>query len=368
MGAIYSVLSKILPADRLDAFYENIYKFIDHAGISLSPKRRAAFGHMKKMIDARPLCLSVETHSNCNSRCVFCVRRKIPPTNETMSMALFEKICSEYSQMGGGYFGFSPLLADPLLDPQLLERVRLIKDRFKNIIPHIFTNAIAIKRYSDDELKFLLSAMDHIDISVGGFNEQDYQTMFGVNQWASVREALYRLAGLNGSAGSRCTLHLHIRTNKKDEILRSDELGSLRAVGYGIDDICDAFSDWGGQLTGAELPAGATLRQARNTNPNPCFVLFYGMLVMPEGSVLACGCMDGNETLVIGNANDETLSAIYHGEPRTKILAAFNSGDIPKICSTCSFYSPYNRAISNPKLVKYDYSKSFFDPDATHSS
>lgn len=361
MGTIHNILSKLFTTRQLEFiyYYTNFYKISD---VSHAIKCRAALKHMKSLLEKRPICVSLETHSNCNSKCIFCVRRKLRPSNETMTMELFEKICSDYASIGAGYLGFSPLLADPLLDPLLIERIKLIRNKFQNIVPHIFTNAIALKRYSDNDLEFLLDSLDHIDISIGGFNENDYMIMFSVNQWKSVSESLSRLARINNTLGRRCELSLHIRTNKKKEILISDDFKFYKSIGFKIDDVIDTFSSWCGMISKDELPDGAKLNEANNQDvTSSCFFLSYSLMIMPNGKVLACGCMDGNETTEIGNIINDSISNIYLGEKRVNLIKSFSNGKLPNICLKCSYYNPLERAITSPDLINYDFSKNFWD-------
>jgi MoaA/NifB/PqqE/SkfB family radical SAM enzyme len=152
--------------------------------------------HMQSIFARRPITIAVQAIDACNSACVFCARRKIKPTRTTMSLELFEKVCKDYSSIGGGHLDFSPLIVDALVDPLFISRIKIIT-KYRNVTPNIFTNGIAFINYSDDELVKLLDAVHHIDISIGGFDRASYKTMYGVDKFEVVWNQLMRLNSLN---------------------------------------------------------------------------------------------------------------------------------------------------------------------------
>lgn len=317
--------------------------------------------HMNEIIVERPIKIAVETYSLCNSLCVFCGRRKLRASRKLMSLELFERICSEYASMGGGFLGFSPLLADPLLDPLLLDRIRLLRKCFSNIYPHIFTNAIALTKLSDDQLIEVLTACDHIDISIGGLNRVDYRTMFGVDRFDQVSDSLNRLAKINENLACPCKLALHIRTHRRREVVNSPVLRKFMDLGYKCSDIVDNFSDWGGLVTEKDLPEGARLKRTDNSKRNvPCIVPMIGMMIMPDGLVLGCGCMDAKEETSMGYLHESSLRSIWKGNAYSNLRSSFAKGKLYPVCMTCTFYSNSEYLLSHPGLKNFDPSKNFW--------
>lgn len=193
---------------------------------------------MEGLARERPVSIALQAFDACNASCVFCARRKIAPTKEVMPLELFGKLCADYSAIGGGHLGFSPLVADPLIDPLFLSRLDIL-ERFETITPNIFTNGIALSDYTDEELIRVLNAVHHIDISIGGLDREAYKTMYRVDKFDTVWAQLKRLSVLNRG---RKTLKLHIRTNRKDSVLNSGRLKEIQKSGYQCADIIDTFS------------------------------------------------------------------------------------------------------------------------------
>jgi hypothetical protein len=317
--------------------------------------------HMNEIIAQRPIKIGVETYSLCNARCVFCARRKLRASRQLMSMPLFGRICAEYAAMGGGFLGFAPLLADPLLDPLLLERIRLMRKSFPTIHPHMITNGIALKNFSDDELAEMLSIFDHIDISIGGLTREDYKTMYGVDKFDQVKESLYRLIKVRETISSSCPLELHIRTHRRNEVVNSLELSNLRKLGYVCNDIIDSFADWGAVVNEKDLPEGTRLKKKDNSkcNISCAFPMIY-MQIMPDGLVLGCACMDAKMQTPMGHLEESNLQSIWQGRAFSNLRSSFQRGELYPPCMTCAYYSNSEILLSRPGLKNFEPSKDFW--------
>jgi radical SAM protein with 4Fe4S-binding SPASM domain len=307
--------------------------------------------HMHRIIAQRPVQIATETYSLCNSQ----VSRQL------MSLELFEKICSEYAELGGGFLGFSPLLAEPLLDPLLLERIRMIRKHFPNIYPHMFTNGIALTEFSGDELIEMLTTLKIINVSIGGLNRVDYRIMFGVDRFNKVSESLNRLSKINQELESRCKLGLHIRTHRREAVINSPELGKFEKLGYKCY-IAAGFSDWGGLVTEKDLPEGAKLIRKDNSKCiTPCLIPMTNMMFMPDGRVLGCGCMDGKEETYVGHLGESSLQDIWKGNAYNNLRSSFRKGKLYPLCKTCSYYNNYEEVLSRPGLKNFEPSQCFYE-------
>lgn len=325
-------------------------------------KGREILEYMRSIIAVRSIMLDLETYSACNAKCVFCARRKLPQTKELMSIDLFKRICSEYSAMGGGYLGFSPLLADPLLDPFLLERIEIVKKNFSTISLHLFTNGIALQKFSDDQLIRILSGLKYINISLGGLARDSYRIMMGVDQFETVWESLERLSRINQKLGHTCKLTLHIRTHQIREAVKSPALVKLRESGYDCSDIMNAFSSWDGLITQDDLPEGATLIKRNNAGCKiPCLIPMSYMMIMPDGRVLACGCIDAKESTRIGHLDNSTLMEIWQGPELKALRSSFINGNLYPVCKPCGYYRNYEVMFSRAGFKNFDPSRNLWE-------
>lgn len=314
-----------------------------------APQQQQALQHMQSIIDRRPIAVQFELCTLCNSRCVFCAYRKLKRPRAVLPMDLFTKVCHELNELGGAYVGLSGLVSDALLDPHLIERLRLVRGEFARLTPHLYTNAIALPRYSDDDVRYMLENFEHIDVSIGGLSAADYRQMFDVDQFERVWKSLLRLGALRRELGAACRLKLHIRTNRAEQIRDDPKLGELHAAGWQCEDILDHFANWGGLVTSDDLPAGATLDEQDNQQARtPCLFPMTYLSVLPDGTVNACGCMDAEGSLVMGNLHESSVQEIWQGEVFERFRASFRPGAVHGVCATCAYYLPYDRVLSNP--------------------
>jgi radical SAM protein with 4Fe4S-binding SPASM domain len=321
----------------------------------------SALRNMHQIISERPISIALQTFDACNSRCVFCARRKIKETFQLMSMELFNHICTIYSDIGGGHISFSPLLADPLVDPLLISRIELIRSSFPDITPSIFTNGIGFSKLTDSQLKLILNTIHHLDISIGGFDRNSYLTMFGVDKFDIVWSQIQRIIEINSSLSIPAELKIHIRTNQRNETKLSDLIVTLKSFGINYVELADSYSSWGGLVTEDDLPDGAMISIKDNSNyTSPCFVMMYHMMIMPDGRVLACGCMDATEIFNVGNLSDKTLKELWVSDKYEYFRDLFRQKAMPPICKSCSYYSPYEEVYSNIGLASYSTDVDFW--------
>jgi radical SAM protein with 4Fe4S-binding SPASM domain len=337
----------------------NRYEHGESAGLNL--QRSQAIAHMEKIIAKRPLGLNLETVTRCNSRCVFCAYSKVKREKTVMEMGVFEKICREYSEMGGGLLGFAPLMSDPLLDHLLPDRIHLLNEKYPAIRMHMFTNGIGFSRLSEDELLFLVDSLQHLNISMGGVCREDYLVMFGVDRFDAVWETLNLLARLRPGLVSQGRIGLHLRTHRKEATLTHDNYKKLVDMGFNCSDIQDSFCDWGGLIRQEDLPEGATVARLERQGPiATCLITVAEGTVLPDGDVVACGCMDGQRSHVVGNVTQNCLGEIWAGKKYRAFRELFPQGRLPALCRGCSIYMPYDYFLSAPGLIDYNPQKDSF--------
>lgn len=322
----------------------------------------AVLARMLALCAQRPIGLSVEGISVCNSRCVFCAYPKLRRGRTVLDMALFARLAADHAALGGGFLGFSPFMADPLLDPHLWDRLDLLEKNHPATTPHLFTNAIAMETLDDAKVDRLLAVMDHIDVSLGGLERERYRRMFGVDRFPQVWRSLERLARRKRETGSSCQLQAHLRTFDKKAELESEAFRVLtQDWGFACTDVIDSFANWGGLVTQADMPDGATVRGDNDRlRPEPCLIPMIYMTVLPDGQVLACGCMDAKEPIRVGDLNRQSLAEIWHGPARREFLDSFAREAYHSVCRCCSFYTPASDILANPGLADYTPAKNIW--------
>jgi radical SAM protein with 4Fe4S-binding SPASM domain len=316
---------------------------------------------MLSIAEIRPLQVNIETTTLCNARCTFCAYPKVKRPKAVMTMEMFEKICTDFEGLGGGLLGLSPMMSDPLVDPMILDRVRLVRASFSKIRLHMFTNLIGLSRLSDDEVLLLLDSLRHINVSIGGLEAEGYAEMFGVDKFASVYESLLRLGKLNQSIGSRCQLILNVRTNKVAATQQHPRMRALENVGYRCMGIATEFSDFGGVVKQEDVPAGITIVKVdRSQEKIPCLIAMSYMGIAPDSKVAGCACFDGRGATTIGDVGTAALADIWTSQRAKDFRYSFETGTIPDICKTCAFYLPHETTFRNCGLIDFNPSEDSF--------
>jgi MoaA/NifB/PqqE/SkfB family radical SAM enzyme len=308
----------------------------------LLPRRgdEAQRGRLQKLTREAPLTLQIETTNVCNAACVFCAYSAMQRSKGVMSMALFAKIVDDYAAMGGGPVSLTPVVGDALLDPHLLERLRLLSAHpLVNQIT-MTTNAIALDRYGDDEVRFLLETLDCIQVSIGGLDAATYKTLYGVDRFPQVLASLGRLLTLKEGVDNGADLTFAFRTNDwKFEVRFKRQLDEYRRRGVFISHIW-TYANYSGVIKSdsrMNLQVIETPAKTTSTCVYPCVHL----AVCWDGRVTACGCADfEGKSLWVGQAEENSLAELWYGEKRSRILESFTSGRLTPICRQCTAYQP----------------------------
>jgi MoaA/NifB/PqqE/SkfB family radical SAM enzyme len=287
-----------------------------------------------------PLILQIETVNVCNAACLFCAYPGMKRRKGVMELPLFEKVVREYAELGGGAVSLTPIVGDALLDPHLLERLEIL-ERYPAVSQvTLTTNAIALHKYSDQQVTRLLSALHCMQVSIGGLDQATYETMYGVDRYGQVREAMERLVRLRAALPRAAELTFAFRTaDAAFEARFKGELESYRRSGVFISHIW-TYANYAGAVQ-ADDNSGLVLARNRGKKRLTCVTPEIGMGVCWDGGITACACADfEGDKLRIGQADRESLGEVWRGEKRAAILGSFAKDALPAICRNCSAYTP----------------------------
>ena len=295
-----------------------------------------------RQAEALPKSIDFETTNICNANCVFCAYQYQKRATGFMDMELYRRLIGEVHDLRIPAVNFTPLVGDPLVDPHILERARLARERGIESVS-FFTNGILFRKVGVQAI--LDSGLTDISLSTAGFDEESYLRIYRSKMYRQMFDGLVALLEENDRRGRPIKVFVHIRADepltavrKKPDFLR---IASL------IDGV-DAnlrFDSWSGLITPDQLLGGMRVR-AVPAKHHPCWMLYWGLTVLWDGTVTACGCRDLNASsdLVLGNARETTLSALWTGSRIGTIREAWiRAHQLPEICKDCSHYTPTTR-------------------------
>jgi hypothetical protein len=283
----------------------------------------------------------------CNAQCCYCAQRFAKPDG-VMGMSLYEKGIREFSEMGGGTIGFSPLDGEPLLDPLLARRMEFAS-QFENIRGILFdTNGILLRRADIRRLFFEYASRMRItmNISLPGFEREMFERVFNVAWDDSILHGIEDLLRRNRDLGYPLDINLALQPDCGGVItganFRKFILPNIRLKNILLDS--RVVDNWCGQIEEDHLTGSMLLRRKIGFQKIPCEYLLDGHLdILMNGDVRLCGCRYGAEgkhdELVIGNIMRQRLSEIWFGGGPGRLCERFLSMDIPRVCRECSLYT-----------------------------
>ena len=260
-------------------------------------------------------------------------RRKYIISNEQ-----FEYFLQQYVEYGGGELKFTPIVGDPLIDKDLIGKIKMAK-RMKEITHlYMFTNLVGLGNFKIRD--FLLSGIDEIYVSTCICNKEMYQRIFGVDRYDIVMRNLKTLIEQNKRLGYRVKINISLRCEKPYNIVRlsADYKHITNLCGRHPEILDDRYDNWAGLIELDDLPKGQKFRKIRNMS-QPCSLLYEGLIILANGDVGACWCRDLEGELIVGNIYEDSLEDIWKGEKLGSIRENWLKGNAPLICRNCYQYS-----------------------------
>lgn len=299
---------------------------------------------------ARPRALSLETTNICNADCVFCgyqYQSQFRAGQGVMTAELFEKALGDFKAMNGRTIDFTPLVGDPLVDPEIAHRIGRAKQEGFRVI--LYTNGILFNRIDLDQ--FLAAGPDVVLISTAPFDRLSHERIYRTRKYNELLDGVERLLELRNKRDARVEIGIEFRaqiplakileqpdfTRRIRPHLRPSELGRIYAQ-------VKSFDRWGGLIEQRDLPAGMRLAVPPSLKFRPCKWTF-ALMVMYDGRVRACSCRftgtergDGRDGLLVGDLLSSSLDEIWRGPEIRRLHRTFQAGTMPRVCRDCTMY------------------------------
>lgn len=304
--------------------------------VAKAPGDTASRNFVKRI--QRPRIIEVETVNICNARCGFCPYKNNIPKRQEMPAGDFEDTLNQISEYGTDELSMVPMLGDPLLDTNLMERF-LHLSHTKNLKEiRLVTNGLALNRWSDEDIVRILNITGNLEISLGP-NREVYKEMFGIDRFEHLVTQLERLADLMDTVknkprrvefcGRACGDAFKV--DARIETL-SKRLCTVMPVFWRTE-----YLDWGGTIK--DLPLGTRVIKGEEIcqTKAPCT---YALMphVYQNGDVGLCASGGADKSLIIGSLKDNRLQEILTSDKRLRLIFSFLKNKQPDYCRKCSFY------------------------------
>lgn len=289
-------------------------------------------------ISDKPTSIGFEVTNICNANCIFCAYQYLQRPKAILPMDLFKKVMDEFDAFGGGGIGFTPLVGDPLIDPNFIERIKYARSKRNISRIGFFTNGILINRIGARPI--ITSGVDEITVSIPGFDKETFFRIFRIDGWLDAYQGLVNLLQENKLCNNRVKISIGLRTDiPLQRLLKAPSYKKLK--GFQFDLQYNTYYDsWSGRIKQEKLSGAMHLRKSPKKK-EPCSLLFTSPMILSNGDMTLCGCRDlnGDSELVLGNIKDKSILEMWHDGRVKSMRNGFYLSRYPKICQDCSFYS-----------------------------
>ncbi|QTD53490.1 radical SAM protein [Sulfidibacter corallicola] len=295
-----------------------------------------------------PREVHLQVSKRCNLQCVMCSWQTWHSNVGNMDLALFERIIEECKEAGVRKIVFGNAQGEPFLHPKILEMLaRAVAEGFWVMVS---TNGTPLTPARIERLAHL--GLNNIQFSFAGYNKDTYEKVYVGGKWEHVTRNLQLLAEKLAEADRKTTLVINgcYARELLDRVSPTAFIAKTRAYlnSIGIFEpphqiIVQLPHNFGGTIeTGAyQQDRLLSYYDISTRKPGLCRVLKNGPGIYHDGRVTACGCLDPNGDLLIGDIKSTNIASIRTGEAFQNILNTFMDGDLKNLplCNECDI--PY---------------------------
>jgi len=271
-----------------------------------------------------PRLVAIETTSRCNAACPFCPYSVRSREKSHMDQALFEKIvedCTEFPLPA-----IEPFLnGEPFVDPNIMDRMELIRRRLPKVQMRIYSNGYALSPKRVNGLCEL--GIDHLYISLNTLDPQKYQSIMGLKLERTLDNVKYLTDSVRRHKVARkITLRMTRMDDttiaEQEEFKRFCDSRHVRCFIVGLFNYKGAIH--------SSLPV-----------PNyPCEHIAR-LDIMANGKAALC-CMDQEGEYPLGDLRQQSVLEVYRGETSRHYQNMHRSGHRGEVapCGTCNVFWP----------------------------
>ena len=304
--------------------------------------------------------IGFELTNVCNANCTFCAYRFQERDKVKISDNNFNKVLKEYVRYGGGNISFSPTVGDPLVDKNIVDKIKQASSYSEIKQISLYTNGILLKKVGFN--KILNSGLTQLSISTYIGSKEKYKKYYGVDKYDLVMSNVLNIAKINSKLGFPVNITLHLRVDINNNDWKDNEIfeGISQYIGDDKISYLKEYDNWGGKIKQYDLPNGANIEKPLPLQEKikaPCFELYRRMHILSNGNVGCCVCRDIEGEINIGNIEKNNIRDIWQGNKLAMYRERWTEeGIIPKVCDECTRYEPIDSYINeNRKAILLSY-------------
>lgn len=288
-----------------------------------------------------PRIVQIQTVAGCNGRCPICPdAHGCGRDGGTMAVGLYRSLIGELAAAGSVRMLVLMLQNEPLLDPDLGQRVREARAALgPRCRIGVVTNGSLLDGARAGELA--AGGLDFLEVSLDALRPETYRL---------VRPGLDFDRALAGIAAARdAGLEVRVRfvrqranAGEASAFIRHWSERGVEALVLPLLNRAGHLARYGQlAVAGSRLPWRRRLRLALGRALPACSAPFRHAAVLRDGKVLLC-CQDWAGRTLLGAAADEGFAPVWAGAKAREIRRALWSRGrgVPTICRGCSCFEP----------------------------
>lgn len=280
-----------------------------------------------------PSYVYIEVTADCNASCRMCTFAH--NENRFMSDELFEKATKEILE-NKKYIKYVVVQGrgEPLLDPKIVERVATFS-KYNNIPTFISTNAELL---NEEMAKGLLDAkISTIVLSIDSLNKDVYEKIRHGLDFDTVLSNIHRFIKLRDEINPSTQVRIRM-IEQKPNINEWDEFEKYWKPFLKPHDrlTVKKVHAWGGKLKISDVKNVET-----DQDFFPCVALWSYFAIMYDGIIPLCPGDGAIEKHQMGDFNNDSIKALWHGEQWHNYRNNHLNGDkIPhEMCKNCRMFA-----------------------------
>lgn len=269
--------------------------------------------------------LQIENSGVCNARCVFCPYPAHLRPRGFMEKYLFQSIIDQAAGIGAIDHITLTGLGEPLLDPQILDRIAYVRrnKQFRAVPIDVYTNGFQL---SVEKAQALSAAgLTTLYVSLNAVDSRRREAIMGLKDYDALETVLHEIIA------KVPTLRTIVKAVVAKDLFESTDSETFETLWGGRWDFGgNAFlhleGNWAGACSNVRVPP-----------TSPCVRLFNQIMILWDGRVSLC-CFDGKGEKTFGDLNLTPLVEVLANPEFVRYRRAHIEGRRPDLllCGNCT--------------------------------
>ncbi|MCV3482454.1 radical SAM/SPASM domain-containing protein [Campylobacter sp. CNRCH_2014_0184h] len=282
-----------------------------------------------------PLFVRFENQFKCNARCIMCVHGHADLRNDYkykgyLPFEVFKRLVDECDEHQCPSVGVSQT-NEPLLDPDIIERLQYVSSK-KNIIDiHFNTNASLLTE--EVSRKLLDTNITRMNFSIDAYTEETYNKIrLGLN-FKNVIKNIENFINLREKLNVKLPI---IRVSFLLQEINKHELEDFKR--YWVDKVDYVSIQRYVPISPFDDDRSLAISESPISGKQKCSYPFESLFIHGDGLVVPCASHRAKH-ISVGNINNNSIYEIWHSEKMNELRMAHKNGCLKstKLCDTCLF-------------------------------